>query len=38
MLIPVDGRLSTLLGHTADGTDRPLRRDCGRCNRHGVCL
>ena len=30
--------LSTLLGHMPDETDRPLRRDSGRCDRRGVCL
>lgn len=29
MLIPPDGRLSTLLSHTPEATDGPLRRDCG---------
>ena len=35
MLILGQGRLSTLLGHTADAADGPLRRDCG--HRSDAC-
>jgi hypothetical protein len=37
MLTLDQGRLSTLLGHTPDDADRPLR-ESGRCDQHGAGL